>query len=190
MKPEMFWVDLETSGLNENIDFILEFAVGVTDIHGNWIDSYSWLLPPTYRAKQAAVDRAKADPIVGPMHVHSGLWKDLESAPHLGEVDAEIKILDFLSRFEISEPMPMCGSSVHFDRKFIAKFMPQLDMWFHYRHIDNSSTKEQCRKLNPVVYERMKTEIKPQKLHRGLPDLVDSVDEYIFYKDNFMKVAV
>lgn len=188
MYPERIWIDLETTGLNENIDFILEFAIGVTDRNGEWIDSESWLLPPTYRTKQAAVDRAKNDTFVNNMHIHSGLWKDLETAPHLVEVDAEMRILMYLTTFQFKNPMPMCGSSVGFDRKFIAKFMPQLDLWFHYRNIDISSVKELCKDLNPGVYSRLETETHPQKLHRGVSDLQDTVEEYRFYKDNFLVV--
>ncbi len=186
MKPGRVWVDLESSGLNPNIDFILELAIGVTDIHGEWIDSRSWLLPPTYRAKQAAVDRAKQDSFVNTMHTDSGLWKDLESAPHLGEVDCEMSVLDYLAGFDFSAPMPMCGSSIHFDRKFLAKHMPNLEMWFYYRNIDTSTIKELCRDLNPSIYAKLATETNPQKLHRGISDLQDTVEEYRFYKDNFL----
>lgn len=190
MKAERIWIDLETTGLVQDIDYILEFAVGITDKFGNWIDSRSWILPahPSYRAKVAAINRAKADSFVGPMHTESGLWKALDDADPMGEIQAESLILDYLLGYGFQEPMPMCGSSVHFDRKFIFKHMPQLHDWFLHRDIDNSSTKEQCRDLAPNVYARLKEETKPQKLHRGVPDLMDTVDEYRFYLENFLRV--
>lgn len=183
---EMVWVNIETSGLSTTIDFILEIAVAVTDKDGTWIDGESWLLPPFYRPKNVAVERAKRDSLVGPMHEKSGLWKDLESAPDLAEPGCEGMILDYVLSFDFDDLMPMCGSSVSFDRKFIAKYMPQLDSWFHYRIVDNSSTKELCKLHAPTVYQKMKETLVPQKIHRGLPDLADTVEEYIFYKENFL----
>lgn len=181
--------DIETTGLDESMDYVLEVAFAVTDIYGEVIDARDWLVPIVGDWwKFNAITRAKADPVVGKMHESSGLWKDLDDVTYSkAELEIEEEIVDWLCGFNLPK-VPLAGSSVSFDRKFISKYFPAVHDLFTYRNIDVSSVKELCKDLAPEVYAKLSTETHPQKLHRALPDVLDTIEEYKFYLTNFLKV--
>ena len=186
----MVWIDLETFGLKPAMDPILEVGLKITDLELNVIDDFHalcWDSPWYDQLFRALVIQAEAggDRLVLDMHTQSGLW---DAANATGEPMAivEANVLHWMEGHGIDRGDPLCGSSVHFDRSFLAMWMSEVNETFSYRIIDNSSTKELCIRLNPTVYARLDKEVIPRKIHRSLPDLDDTIEEYRFYKENFL----
>lgn len=187
--PEMVWIDMETTGTDEVIDVPLELGLMVTNRFGREIDHISWLVVD--EAWKDRVEDAKQDELVGPMHRINGLWFDWDQALTLGQNTpryVQDKAMDWLDKKEVPYgQMPLCGSSLRMDRAFCKKYLPDIEYFFSYRIIDISSDKEQCKLLNPKVYEKM---IWPDaKAHRVIMDIRDSIREYQYYLDNFLWVA-
>ena len=176
MKSLVF-IDLETTGLRPVNDIILEVGVVVTDEELNEIQADSWLVDPSSRSH--ALQRA--DSHVVEMHTKSGLLAALQSAeektpglPKPWVVAAEVA--QFIRDFAGEELTPMAGSSVHFDRSFIASNMPTLLDSFTHRNIDVSSIKE-LSKLWGTPYVPSGAIV-----HRALPDIRNTIEELRFYK--------
>lgn len=193
-KIERVWVDIETTGLEVENDPILEIGIALTDRWGNMIDSEAWYVGDEYAAA-AIKGRGMKNPFVNEMHTKSGLWGDWGKAySSLGDemaydvVDEEI--IAWLDDSMVQHgKFPMCGSSVRFDRQRIEFWLPKTAEHFHYRIIDNSSTKEMCKDLNAEVYAKLDTAVPKREMHRPLHDLVDTINEYKFYVDNFLFVT-
>lgn len=202
----MVWLDLETTGLNAQDDYILEIAVAVSDKEGNILGHYDSLID--YQIRQSVM-WSQMDKVVQDMHTESGLWDAWCKMNERGLGDGtsnslgnetnshdigtvEQGILDFLVKdWELETfKFAMCGNSIHFDRAFIEQWMPELFKFFHYRNGDVSSTKYWCKLLNPKVAAGWDTakKLKGRTHHRALDDIKSSIDEYIFYKDNFLFV--
>lgn len=182
-KAELPWIDLETTGLNAESEVILEIGIALTDKWGTVIDSDSWVV---HDSGWDGVIEA-ADPYVKEMHKKSGLFDSIAAGVALEMNDAEVAVLDFLDAHEVKHgELPMCGSSVGFDRSFLFTHMPTLHNNFHYRNIDVSTIKELCRRLSPDLFARL-----PEKreLHRALPDLDETLAEYKFYLENFLFIG-
>lgn len=177
------WVDVETSGLDPEKDYLLEVGIVLTDRWGGSIAEDSWLLD--------TVLPKEVDPFVVEMHNKSGLWNDLtDSTATLTQIEATDRILDFLTIHNIRySSLPMCGSSVHFDRSFLKKFLPEVEKHFHYRNIDISTLKLLCEDLNPELYAKLDSETQPAKKHRAISDCYDTINEYKFYWENFLFVG-
>lgn len=169
-KP-IVWIDLETTGLNPREDAILEIAVVVTDG-----DLAVAQLGPNLVVHHDPADLVMDD-YVRDMHTKNGLLADLESGLALDEV--ERRVLAWVSQFAEPKTVPMAGSSIHFDRRFIEEHMPTLLDWFHHRVIDVSSFNE--------CYERWAPQIKARApesrdVHRAQEDIIDSIDRLRFYR--------
>lgn len=185
-KAEMVWVDIETTGLNETTDVMLEIGIRITDHEGETVNEWSSIVShPWYGPAIRSMDD-----FVQNMHTQNGLIKEVIS--NFGNTDyvsqfVEKQALDFLSENGVQEKLPMCGSNVaNFDRLFIKRFMPALHLFFHYRNIDLSSVKELCKINNPSVFE-MKPD-SSSKTHRVADCLEETLNEYKFYRDNFLWV--
>lgn len=181
--PLMAWIDLETTGLNAEEDLILEVGLCITDV--DLVPMHEYEAVVSYPNAERIFDRLRTDdPYVYKMHEDSGLMAAvLESANPLHAVEREA--VAWMRAHAGGLPV-MCGSSVHFDRAFVASWMPSLLAEFHYRNIDTSSVKEMCRRWNPRVYAGLERETAPAKLHRVRPDLADTLNEAQFYVDNFL----
>lgn len=206
----MVWVDEETTGLNPDTDRILELGVIITDYDLNILNERKWYI------KDVGWEEAlEANPFVKEMHDKSGLTAELLSLPELrtlkrmndgsgnyplagvtgrcgwGSIQASHLAYVWLTQ-ELKLPegvYPMCGSSVHFDRKFAEVHLPILNSFFHYRNIDISTLKELCKILNPDLYSRIYSETgfdKANAVHRVLPDIRETLREAEFYFDNFL----
>lgn len=192
---ERVWVDLETTGLKPRVDAILELGVMLTDKWGELINYESWLVGSNSPLYQTAIERAKRDSVVGPMHQASGLWEEWKYA--LADVEIQMipgqvedMVLDFLDENGVEHgKLPMCGSSVHFDRTFLEHHMPKLESNFSYRNIDVSTMRELAKDFNPRLAE-VPEKRKPQVIeHRALGDLAVTLELYRHYVENFLFVA-
>lgn len=181
----MIWVDVETSGLDLDLDPVFEIGLLITDKWGAHIAETSFVIWEDNDLYADGLQRGRDDEYVNQMHTKSGLWADLEG--HTFERwRAEELLISFLDENEVMRgALPMCGSSVQFDRLRIERHFPNLHEEFHYRNVDISTVKELCRRLNPTLYSKISQIWTRQELHRVLPDLRDSVSEYEFYYENF-----
>ena len=116
-------------------------------------------------------------------HGKTGLI-DKVKASTLVEADAEAQLIDFLSRYVPKNASPMCGNSIGQDRRFLAKYMPKLEDFFHYRSIDVSTLKELSKRWRPEVYSAFKK----QQRHTALADVHESIDELEHYLEHFLKL--
>lgn len=209
-KPEIVTLDVETSGLDEKSRVILELGIVVTDLALEEIATFSMLVVDDlsishldWLAQVASIDTAGLDEArrkevddaryVHEMHQKSGLDRDLRNMYATGVratmADVEAAAIAFLQSHGIGEPgrkLPMTGSSIQFDRRFIEHWMPLLDEQFHYRNIDISSIRGLADLYRADIAERRKHELKPDGLHRSLSDCRDSLRELEFYLMNTM----
>ncbi|MEV5408712.1 oligoribonuclease [Thermopolyspora sp. NPDC052614] len=173
MNDLLVWIDCEMTGLDLGRDALVEVACVVTDGELNQLDEgVDIVIKPPPEAVEQMSD------VVRQMHTASGLLPALASGVPLAE--AEAKVLEYVSR-HIPEPKraPLCGNSIATDRSFIARDMPALDAYLHYRMIDVSSIKELARRWYPRVYFAA-----PEKQggHRALADIVESIRELRYYR--------
>jgi oligoribonuclease len=189
----LVWLDLETTGLDESTDLILECGVKVTTPELEVIQEASWLvIDPGWHVKLTQ------NTFCLEMHEKSGLVSELRSAErlfvdNLDSSSTEESIVSTLTQdWGLNAGVyPMFGNTIGFDRKFLRKWMPGVESFFHYRSVDNSTVKELIKFLNPELYLAMKREDWAQedkKTHRALDDLRFSVAELQFYIDNFLFV--
>ena len=192
MKPEMLWIDLESTGLDARSEIPLELGLAVTDKLGNIIAEKSWLIHDDTAAFTLKVGAAQQHSIVGPMHEKSGLWDDLanrEVHGYASIIETDRRAVAWLEDLEVPR-LPLAGNSIgSLDRPFILEHFPALNLSMHYRNIDISSVKELCKLHNPRVYSLLgnATGYKgKQEKHRVLDDIHDSINEYLYYLDNFL----
>jgi len=197
MNEMMLWVDIETTGLDVNSDFLLEAAFALTNKDGE-IESirkfvisdmeYGGIAKIRDKCIKVYNENLPKDFFVLSTHDNNNLFREIQGTDALTLEEAEVEILEWFE--EINIPLgrlPMTGSSCHFDRSFLKYFLPGVENCFHYRNIDISSVKELCKLHNMRVYENLTT-VHQNKVHRGIPDLQDSINEYRFYLDNFLFV--
>lgn len=174
MTEPLVWIDCEMTGLDPQVDVLVEVAVVVTDSELTLLDDGLDILIATEPAKlDGMLD------IVREMHTASGLLDALGSATTTLE-EAEQQVLDYVQRFVPERrKAPLCGNSIATDRTFITRYMPRLDDHLHYRMIDVSSIKELARRWYPRAYFNA-----PAKNggHRALADIVDSITELRYYR--------
>jgi oligoribonuclease len=191
--PEMLWIDLETTGLEANLDVPLEVGMAITDRWGNVKSSAKRLVWETGVDFQRGVVRGHDNEIVNAMHKQSGLWDDLNAFDTMDRQNAEDFFCGWLDSQEIpAGKLPMCGNSIgSLDRPFVQQHFPKLNNHFHYRNIDISSFKEVCKMVNPDLYKNLEPIIgtKADATHRVLGDVAASIREYRAYLDNFLFVA-
>ena len=175
MNLPLVWIDLEMTGLDPEVDVILEIAVIVTDGSLDQIVEGPDLV---LQADEEALERMA--PVVREMHGLSGLT-DAVRQSELTIAEAEKAVLEFVTA-QVSEPglAPLAGNSVHTDRAFLRRFMPDLEAWFHYRNVDVSTIKELARRWYPEALENA-----PEKGggHRALADIRESIEELKFYRE-------
>jgi oligoribonuclease len=174
----LVWIDMEMTGLNPSVDRIIEVAIVVTD------NSLSVLAHSEAFAIAQADERLDAmDQWNKSTHGRSGLLERVR-ASRLTEADAEQRLLDFLAGLVPPGKSPMCGNSVCQDRRFMARYMPRLEAWFHYRNLDVSTVKELCRRWRPEVARGFTK----RGAHTALADILESIEELRHYRDRFVRV--
>ncbi len=174
----LIWIDLEMSGLNPDADRILEVAVVVTDSALNTVAEGPVLVVHQSDALLEAMDDWNKS-----THARTGLI-DRVKASRLTEQEAEARMLAFLEEHVPSKASPMCGNSVCQDRRFLARWMPRLEAYFHYRNLDVSTLKELARRWRPEVAAG----VTKQGKHEALADVYESIAELRYYRDNFLRL--
>jgi oligoribonuclease len=174
----LVWIDCEMTGLDPEENRILEIAVVVTGPH---LDAR--VEGPVFAIHQSDAELAKMDKWNRNTHGASGLT-DRVKASTVTEADAEVQILAFLRQWVGKSKSPMCGNTISQDRRFIVKYMPKLEAYFHYRNLDVSTLKELAARWKPEVKESFK---KAQK-HTALADVHESIAELAHYREHFLKL--
>ena len=176
-KTNLIWIDLEMTGLIPETDVIIEIATVVTDANLNVIEE-----GPSLAIHQSKELIDGMDEWNTSQHNRSGLVKRvLESKITVNE--AESQTLEFLSKHVDSGVSPMCGNSICQDRRFLSNYMPNLEKFFHYRHIDVSTLKELAVRWKP---DMISSSFKNSR-HLALSDIYDSIDELKYYREHFIK---
>lgn len=173
----LVWVDMEMTGLDPDNDRIIEVAVVVTDCELNVLAE-----GPVFAIHQPDAILDKMDAWNKGTHGRSGLIDRVKSST-VSEADAEAALIDFLKHFVPSGKSPMCGNTICQDRRFMARGMPKLEAFFHYRNLDVSTLKELCKRWKPEVASGFK---KHQK-HTALADILESIEELRYYRQHFIQ---
>jgi len=172
----LIWIDMEMTGLDPDNDRIIELAVVITDGQLNTIAESPVLVVSQTNAVLDGMDKWNQS-----THGKSGLI-DKVKASQLSETDAESQMIAFLQQHVPSRTSPMCGNSICQDRRFMARWMPQLEAYFHYRNLDVSTFKELVKRWKPEIAAGLKKEGK----HEALADIYDSINELKYYREHFI----
>ena len=174
----LIWLDMEMSGLSPDTDRVLELAVVITDGQLNTV------------AESPVLVVHQSDEVLDGMdawnkgtHGRSGLI-DKVKASTLDEAGAEAQMLEFLRQYVGERISPMCGNSICQDRRFMARWMPQLEAHFHYRNLDVSTLKELMKRWRPELAKGL---VKHGK-HEALADIYESIEEMKYYREHFLKL--
>ena len=174
----LVWIDMEMTGLDPDNDRIIEVAAVVTDPNLNILAE-----GPVFAIHQSDETLDKMDAWNKGTHGRSGLI-DRVKASTVNEAEAEEQLIAFLRQWVPAGKSPMCGNSICQDRRFMARGMPKLEAFFHYRNLDVSTLKELCRRWKPELASGFK---KHQK-HTALADIVESIEELRYYREHFIKI--
>jgi oligoribonuclease len=174
----LIWLDCEMTGLDPEVDRIIEIAVVVT---GPKLESRTE--GPVLVIHQSNEQLDGMDKWNKGTHGKSGLINKVKASTLL-EADAEAQLISFLSQYVPHNGSPMCGNSIGQDRRFLAKYMPKLEAFFHYRNLDVSTLKELSKRWRPEVYNTFKK----QQRHTALADAHESIDELEHYRKHFIKL--
>ena len=173
----LIWIDLEMTGLNLDTDKILEIATIVTDSNLNILEEGPNLAIYQHDTLLQAMDEWNTK-----QHNKSGLVNRVR-ASDIDIMKAEQLTLQFLQKWIDQGLSPMCGNSVHQDRRFLNKYMPTLENFFHYRNLDVSTIKELAKRWQPELVKQFKKESQ----HLALEDIKDSISELSYYREHFIR---
>jgi oligoribonuclease len=174
----LVWLDCEMTGLEPESDRLLEIAVIVTDPHlAQRVEG------PVFVIHQSDALLNGMDAWNKGTHGKSGLI-DKVKASRVTEADAEAALIAFMSQYVPAGVSPMCGNTIGQDRRFLVKYMPILEAFFHYRNIDVSTLKELAKRWKPGVAESFKK----QQKHTALADVNESIEELAHYREHFLKL--
>ena len=172
----LIWIDLEMTGLYPETDRIIEVAVIVTDAHLN-----HRVEGPVFAIHQSDDALDAMDAWNKGTHGKSGLT-DRVKASTVDEAQAEAQLIEFLKEYVPKGKSPMCGNSICQDRRFLAKTMPKLEGYFHYRNLDVSTLKELAKRWKPAIL----VGFKKAQAHTALADIIESIDELIYYREHLL----
>ncbi len=174
----LVWLDCEMTGLDPEVDRLIEIAVIVTGPE---------LTPriegPVLAIHQTDEQLDKMDAWNKGTHGRSGLI-DKVKASQVTEAQAEQQILEFMALYVPRGGTPMCGNTIGQDRRFLVKYMPKLEAYFHYRNLDVSTLKELAKRWRPDIYNSFKK----QQKHTALADVHESIDELAHYREHFLQM--
>jgi oligoribonuclease len=172
----LIWLDMEMSGLLPDTDRILELAAVVTDAELNVLAESPVLVIHQSDAVLDGMDAWNKG-----THGRSGLI-DKVKASTLTEAEASTQMIAFLKQYVPAGKSPMCGNSICQDRRFMARYMPELESYFHYRNLDVSVFKELAKRWKPEIYSGFKKASR----HEALADIYESIDELKYYREHFI----
>ena len=173
----LIWIDLEMTGLNPDSDLIIEIATIVTDKDLNILAQ-----GPVMAVHQSDAALASMDDWNQQHHGRSGLI-DRVKASTINEAEAERLTIEFLKQWVPENTSPICGNSIGQDRRFLYRYMPKLEAYFHYRNIDVSTLKELAARWAPEV----KNGFNKESTHQALDDIIESIEELRYYREHFIK---
>ncbi|ATZ96033.1 MULTISPECIES: oligoribonuclease [Dickeya] len=174
----LIWIDLEMTGLDPERDRIIEIATLVTDANLNVLAE-----GPTLAVHQPDSQLALMDDWNVRTHTASGLV-DRVKASAFDESAAERETIAFLQQWVPAGKSPICGNSIGQDRRFLFRYMPELEAYFHYRYLDVSTLKELARRWKP----EMLAGFKKRNTHQALDDIRESVAELAYYREHFIQL--
>jgi len=173
----LVWIDLEMTGLNPFSDVIIEIATVVTDAELNVLGQ-----GPVLAIHQPDAVLETMDEWNRRTHSGSGLIERIRQST-VTALQAEQQTLEFIRQFVPKSKSPLCGNSICQDRRFLARLMPELEAWLHYRNLDVSTLKELARRWRPSVA----VGFQKKNTHRALDDILESIAELKYYRECFIK---
>ena len=177
-ETRLIWVDMEMSGLRPEIDRIIEVAVVVTDSELNLLAE-----GPVFAIHQPEAVLTGMDSWNQATHGRSGLTERVR-ASRITETVAQQRLIAFLRDWVPAGKSPMCGNSICQDRRFMARYMPELEAFFHYRNLDVSTIKELCKRWSPEIARGFAK----RSAHTALADIIESIEELRYYRGRFVGV--
>ena len=173
----LVWLDMEMTGLDPEHDHIIELAIVITDSNLDIIaESPAWVIHQPESLLESMDDWNRNT------HGKSGLTERVRAST-LNEAFVEKEALAFIQSYVPKHISPMCGNSIGQDRRFMVKYMPELEAWFHYRNLDVSTLKELCKRWKPLV---AKAFVKKAN-HTALVDIHESIEELRYYREHFIQ---
>lgn len=176
-QSNLAWLDMEMTGLAPDTDRIIEVALVVTDTQLEIVAEAPVLVIHQPDAVLEAMDAWNKS-----THARSGLIDKVKAAT-LTESDVEARMIEFLREHVPANASPMCGNSICQDRRFLARWMPRFEAYFHYRNLDVSTLKELCKRWKPAVAKGFTKGSK----HEALADIHESIEELKYYREHFLK---
>jgi len=174
----LIWIDMEMSGLYPDADRVLEVAIVVTDSQLVTVAE-----APVKVVHQADAVLDRMDSWNRSTHKKTGLTDKVKAARQ-NEAEVEAELIAFLAQYLPENTSPMCGNSICQDRRFLARYMPKLEAFLHYRNLDVSTLKELAKRWKPGIVAGMTKHGK----HEALADIYESIEELKYYRENFLSL--
>lgn len=174
----LIWIDLEMTGLDPDTDLIIEIATIITDKNLNILAEGPVLAIHQSNAALEAMDDWNQK-----HHGQSGLIERVKESTIDDAEAAERQTIEFLQQWIPANKSPICGNSICQDRRFLYRYMPKLEAYFHYRNLDVSTLKELAARWAPEVKEGFSK----KSVHKALDDIIESIDEMKYYREHFIK---